>query len=113
MLWDPIRFLHSSPSSDGACAVVIADESCATRSERPAWVRGCAVRSEPPVSRWHDNVDPRAGRDCATAVYRQAGIGDPMADIDVAELFSPYSWMEPLLLENLGFSAPGGGWRLI
>ena len=27
MLWDPIRFLESCPSSDGACAMVICDES--------------------------------------------------------------------------------------
>jgi acetyl-CoA C-acetyltransferase len=76
-------------------------------------VHGSAVRSEPPVSPWHDNVDPRAGRDCASAVYRQAGISDPLRELDVAELFVPYSWMEPVLLENLGFAEPGTGWRLI
>jgi acetyl-CoA C-acetyltransferase len=113
MLWDPIRFLHSSPSSDGACAVVLADEVTAARYRRPAWVHGSAVRSEPPVSPWHDNVDPRAGRDCAIAVYRQAGIRDPAGELDLAELFVPYSWMEPILLENLGFAESGAGWRLI
>ncbi len=113
MLWDPIRFLHSSPSSDGACAMVVADAGTAARCPRPAWVHGYAIRTEPPVSPWHDNVDPRAGRDCAMAVYRQAGISDPVRELDVAELFVPYSWMEPVLLENLGFAESGGGWRLI
>lgn len=113
MLWDPIRLLHSSPSSDGACAVVLADERVAAHGPRPAWVHGCAVRTEPPVSPWHDNVDPRAGRDCAAAVYRQAGVADPRRELDVAELFVPYSWMEPILLENLGLAAPGTGWRLV
>jgi acetyl-CoA C-acetyltransferase len=113
MLWDPIRLLHSSPSSDGACAIVLADEATAARHQRPAWVHGYAVRTEPPVSPWHDNVDPRAGRDCAGAVYRQAGITDPVRELDVAELFVPYSWMEPVLLENLGFAGPGDGWQLI
>jgi len=113
MLWDPIRLLHSSPSSDGACAVVLADEPTAARYERPAWVHGYAMRTEPPIAPAHDNVDPRAGRDCATAVYRQAGIDDPVRDLDVAELFVPYSWMEPMLLENLGFASVGTGWRLI
>ncbi len=113
MLWDPIRLLHSSPSSDGACAIVVADEATAGRRERPAWVLGCAVRSEPAVSPRHDNVDPRAGRDCAAAVYRQAGIADPAREIDVAELFVPYSWLEPVVLENLALAEPGAGWRLI
>jgi acetyl-CoA C-acetyltransferase len=31
----------------------------------------------------------------------------------VAELFVPYSWSEPMLLENLGFAASGGGWRMV
>jgi len=113
MLWDPIRFLHASPSSDGACAIVLADEAAAARHARPAWVHACAVRSEPPVSPWHDSVDPRAGRDCAGAVYGQAGISNPIRQLDVAELFAPYSWMEPILLENLGFAEPGAGWRLV
>ena len=41
MLWDPIRFLESCPSSDGACAMVIANEELATKSPKPpAWIRG-------------------------------------------------------------------------
>lgn len=113
MLWDPIRFLHSSPSSDGACAVVLCDERTAMSYQQPAWVHGCAVRTEPPVAPRHDSVNPRCGQDCADAVYGQAGIVDPFRELDVAELFVPYSWMEPLLLENLGLAPRGGGWRLI
>lgn len=123
MLWDPIRLLHSSPSSDGACAVVLADERTAGRGRTgtgrggrgtpPAWVHGCSTRTEPPVAPLHDSVDPRCGRDCAADVYRQAGIGDPVQELDVAELFVPYSWMEPLLLENLGLAETGQGWRMV
>jgi acetyl-CoA C-acetyltransferase len=113
MLWDPIRLLHSSPSSDGACAVVLGDDRVAARYERPAWVHACAVRTEPPVAPQHDAVNPLCGQDCARAVFRQGGIADPLHDLDVAELFVPYSWIEPILLENLGFVSPGRGWRLI
>lgn len=113
LLWDPIRFLHSSPSSDGACAVVLADETSAARYARPAWVQGCAVRSEPPVAPAHDFADPRVGRDCAMAVYRQAGIVDPWRELDVAELFAPFSWTEPGLLENLWMAETNTGWQLI
>jgi acetyl-CoA C-acetyltransferase len=112
MLWDPIRLLHSSPSSDGACAVVLGDEAAAA-ARNPAWVHGCAVRTEPPVSPQHDGVDPRCGRDCAREVYRQAGISDARRGLDVVELFAPYSWMEPLLLENLELAEIGQGWRAV
>ncbi len=112
MLWDPIRLLHSSPSSDGACAMVLCSEA-AVSGPGPAWVHAVASRTEPPVAPGHDNVDPRCGRDGAAAVYRQAGITDPASELDVAELFVPYSWMEPLLLENVGLAPKGGGWRMV
>jgi acetyl-CoA C-acetyltransferase len=113
MLWDPIRLLHSSPSSDGACAIVLCDERLAAGYDRPAWVLGCAVRTEPPVAPQHDSVNPRCGQDCAQAVYQQAGIHQPRRDLDLAEIFVPYSWMEPLLMENLGLAPAGAGWRLV
>jgi acetyl-CoA C-acetyltransferase len=113
MLWDPIRYLETCPSSDGACAMVLASESAARLSPRkPAWVRGTAVRSEPAMFAGRDQVDPRAGRDCAIDVYKQAGITDPRREIDVAELYVPFSWFEPMWLENLGFSEVNQGWKL-
>ena len=34
------------------------------------------------------------------------------SEIDVAEIYVPFSWFEPMWLENLGFAEPGQGWRL-
>src|SRR5207244_2720342 len=109
----PIRYLESCPASDGACAMVLASESAAKASPAPpAWVLGTAVRSEPLGMAGRDEVDPRAGRMCARDVYSQAGISDPSRDIDVAEMYVPFSWYEPMWLENLGFAAEGEGWKL-
>jgi acetyl-CoA C-acetyltransferase len=113
MLWDPIRYLETCPSSDGAAAMVLGDEDAAAASPRPpAWVHGMAMRSEPTMFAGRDQVDPRAGRDCAADVYAQAGISDPRSQIDVAEVYVPFSWYEPMWLENLGFCAEGEGWKL-
>ena len=30
----------------------------------------------------------------------------------MAEIYVPFSWFEPMWLENLGFAEPGQGWRL-
>src|SRR5205085_176172 len=39
MLWDPIRYLETCPSSDGACAIVLSDEDFAKATPEPvAWV---------------------------------------------------------------------------
>jgi len=113
MLWDPIRYLESCPSSDGACAMVIADEEHADAASRPpAWIRGVAMRSEPTMYAGREEVNPQAGRDCAADVYKQAGITDPRKDLDVAEVYVPFSWYEPMWLENLGFAPEGEGWKL-
>ncbi len=113
MLWDPIRYLETCPSSDGACAMVLSNEANAGRTSRPpAWVLGSAVRSEPAVFAGRDQINPRAGADCARDVYRQAGVTDPVREIDVAEIYVPFSWFEPMWLENLGFCEPNLGWRM-
>ncbi|MGB6057526.1 MAG: thiolase domain-containing protein [Microthrixaceae bacterium] len=116
MLWDPIRYSETCPSSDGAFAMVLTNEAggdaAAAAGRRPAWVHGTAFRSEPAMAAGRDQVSPQAGKDCAAEVYRQAGITNPRKQIDVAEVYVPFSWYEPMWLENLGFAEEGTGWQL-
>jgi acetyl-CoA C-acetyltransferase len=70
------------------------------------------MRSEPTMFAGRDQVNPQAGRDCSADVYAQAGITDPRAQLDVAEIYVPFSWYEPMWLENLGFCDLGDGWKL-
>ncbi len=113
MLWDPIRFHETCPSSDGACAMVLADESTGdAAAHAPAWVWSTAMRSEPTMFSGRDQVNPRAGRECAADIYQQAGISDPRHEIDVAEVYVPFSWYEPMWMENLGFAPEGEGWKI-
>ncbi|WCO66084.1 thiolase domain-containing protein [Iamia majanohamensis] len=117
MLWDPVRYAETCPSSDGACAVVLGSESvadaAASDGRQPAWVQGAAMRSEPTLSAERDTVLPLGGALCAADVYKQAGITDPRRDIDCAEIYVPFSWFEPMWLENLGFAEPGEGWKMV
>jgi acetyl-CoA C-acetyltransferase len=117
MLWEPIRYSETCPSSDGAIAMVLASEraaeaSAASTGVRPAWVLGTAMRSEPATASGRDQVNPDAGQQCAAAVYAQAGITDPRREVDVAEIYVPFSWYEPMWMENLGFAPEGEGWRM-
>ena len=113
MLWEPIRYLETCPSSDGACALVLGTEKDAEREGiTPAWVHGTALRSEPVMFAGRDQVNPQAGIDCAKALYREGGVTDPRKEIDVAEIYVPFSWFEPMWLENLGFAEENQGWKL-
>lgn len=114
MLWDPVRFVETCPSSDGAMALVLASEEVADAMPGPkAWVHGTAMRSEPTMFAGRNQVSPRAGELCAEDVYRKAGITNPRTEIDVAEIYVPFSWFEPMWLENLGFAEKDHGWRLV
>lgn len=113
MLWEPIRYLETCPSSDGACAMVLASEDAAKKAPAPpAWVHGTAMRSEPMQFAGRDTVSPQGGKDAAADVYRQAGISDPRRELDCAEVYVPFSWYEPMWLENLGFCGESEGWKL-
>ncbi|RRQ29325.1 thiolase domain-containing protein [Rhodococcus sp. Eu-32] len=116
MLWDPIRYDETCPSSDGACAIVIGDEESARArvadGKRVAWIHATAMRTEPTTFSGRDQVSPQAGKDAAAALWKAAGITDPLTEIDVAEIYVPFSWFEPMWLENLGFMPEGEGWKL-
>ncbi len=114
MLWEPIRFSETCPSSDGACALVLGDEAAGDASAKPvAWIHGTALRSEANNFPGRDEVNPQASRDCADDVFAQAGITDRRAEIDAVEMYVPFSWYEPMWLESLGFCEIGDGWKLV
>lgn len=112
MLWDPIRYSETCPSSDGAAAMVITDEAGGDANGNAAWILGNAMRSEPTMFAGRDPVNPVAGQLCADDVFAQAGITDRRGQIDVVEMYVPFSWYEPMWLENLGFCPVGDGWKL-
>jgi acetyl-CoA C-acetyltransferase len=113
MLWDPLRFLESCPSSDGAAALVLTNKAGAEKSGRPAaWVIAHQKRTEFTMFPGRDTVKPQAGVDCAAALYKEAGITKPREQIDCAELYVPFSWYEPMWLEGHLITEEGNGWRM-
>ncbi len=117
MMWEPIRYLESCPSSDGACAVIFTDEdggkAAKSDGRQPAWVLGTAVRSEPGSFPGRDAVRPQGAVDCAWDLYGQVGITNPREQIDMAELYVPFSWYEPIWLEGHDIAAVGEGWKMV
>ena len=115
----PLKLSDLCPSSTGAAAVVLASEDFIERSGRtPAWIRGIGQSSE---TIWMgDRVGPRAIGDHADAealevainrAYAQAGVTDPLADIDVAEVYAPFSSVELHVIEAAGLSKRGESFR--
>src|SRR6202041_2578294 len=69
MLWDPVRYDETCPSSDGAAAVVIGNEESAeahlAQGHPVAWIHATALRTEPLQFSGRDQVSPQASRDAA------------------------------------------------
>lgn len=109
------------PRSSGAAAVVLCDEAVAreSRRARPAWVKGCAAITHSVfmgdrMGFWSDTefADHDGFALAARSAYRIAGIVDPAREIDVAEIYDPFSSFLFPQLELLGFCGRGEACRL-
>ena len=111
----PYKLFDICPRSAGAAAVVIAAESVAReRCSRPAFVTGIGAIAN--TVYMGDRMTPSADTDfadqgemvlAARECYQHAGITDPMKQIQVAELYDPFSTFQFPQLESLGFCARG------
>ncbi|MBT8491021.1 MAG: thiolase family protein, partial [Deltaproteobacteria bacterium] len=110
---DPLKLLDCSPVSDGAAAIIIADEEGAGKAKtKPVWIKGIAHCSEAYFLGDRNLADPKALKEAAKRAYDMAGIKNPVEEIDVVELYDAFSYMEPLWLEGMGFCAAGQGGTL-
>lgn len=108
----PLRQLDMCPTSDGACAVLVTAEDDARRlSPKPAWIAATATAHEQQFMGDSPRrlADMRTLRTIAASLYKQAGITDPVRDLDVAEIYEPATYAELAMYENLGFCAKGRG----
>ncbi|MFV0463934.1 MAG: thiolase C-terminal domain-containing protein [Nostocoides sp.] len=108
----PLRQLDMCPTSDGACAVLVAAEDDARRlAPRPAWIAATATAHEQQFMGDSPQrlADMRTLQTIAASLYRQAGVNDPVRDLDVAEIYEPATYAELAMYENLGFCAKGQG----
>jgi len=114
VLADPIKLLDASPMSDGACAIVMADESMAKKKGRKSvWIKGVGHCADAYHLGDRDLADTAALEAAAKRAYDMAGVNDPMKDIDVAELYDAFSYMELMWMEGLGLCRQGEAGAII
>jgi len=113
MLSDPLKLLDVSPISDGAAAVIVANESAAGQAKRkPVWIKGVGHCSDAYHLGDRDLARSPALVQASRKAYAMAGIKDPFKEIDVVELYDAFSYMELMWLEGLGFCEEGGAGAL-
>jgi acetyl-CoA C-acetyltransferase len=114
---EPYRLLDCSLLSDGAAALLLATDDWTRQHSRnferrpPVYFTGtgCGTDTMRLGDRYPDISNFAGKRAAAQQAYAQAGIKNPLEEIDVAELYDSYSGVEIQAVEDLGFVAAGEG----
>jgi acetyl-CoA acetyltransferase len=117
MIADPFHLLDCAMTSEGGCGIVLVAAERAADYETPVWILGGASDSfgpaytVPPVwdFRPRPDADPAGmvGARAARRAFAMAGLTP--AEVNVAELYDPFSFEVIRQLEAFGFCAPGEG----
>jgi len=104
----PVRLYDVCPVSDGACAVIFASEEKAKKiCKKPAWVKGMGFRGEEYFIGDSNKAVWQSTIEASKEAYKEAGITNPLKELDVAEVYNPFSYQELMFLECLGLCPPG------
>ena len=115
MLSWPIKLFDACPQSSGGCAMVLASEDYIRRHNLDAvWITGVAHSSESYYMGDRmgnkilaDHADAHALQESFQRSYAMAGIKDPRRQVDIAELYAPFSNTEFHAIEAAGLADVG------
>ncbi|MEZ5709824.1 MAG: acetyl-CoA acetyltransferase [Blastomonas sp.] len=113
----PLGLFDCCGVSDGsACAIVASPEAARRLGHEGELVaiKASQIAVSNGMEMSHDSWDGSYAHTTRIAVdraYREAGISDPVAELDMVEVHDCFSITELVTMEDLGLSKPGEGWR--
>lgn len=116
---DPLTLFDCCPTTDGAaCVVMVRAEDGDSLKRKPVYIKGMGLSIStgwdlPFFDPNHDFLSFKATRDAASQAYKQAGITDPLKEIDLVELHDCFSIVELLTYEDLGLCKKGEAKEMI
>lgn len=106
----PLRLFDCSPITDGAAAVLlVAAERAREFTDHPVRILAATQASDAPLHDRADLTTLSAARLAAQQAYEMAGVA--ARDIRMAEVHDCFTIAEIIASEDLGFFAPGTGYR--
>lgn len=104
----PLKELDIAKRADGAFVIVLAKESVAKRlSPYPVYVEGTGWLQDTPNIEMRDLVSSLYLTGAANMAYSEAGIRNPLKEIDFAEIDDTFSYKELQHIEFLAITRPG------
>ncbi len=110
MLSDPIHLLDVCPRTDGACAVIMANEDIAEKiTSTPDWIWATANRHTYSYLGDVNWGELESMADASRELFAKAGIKEPRKEISVIEMYQPYSFAGIIWIEDMGLVERGKG----
>lgn len=113
MVSNPLTVLDSCPTTDGAaCVIMVRSEDVDKNKHKPIFIKGLGLSVStgwdlPFFDPNHDFLSFEATRTAAKIAYSQAGITNPIEEIDLIEVHDCFSIVELLTYEDLGLCKKG------
>lgn len=114
MISYPVRLFDVCPSSDGACAIIFASENKARKiTDIPVWVKGLGYCGDEQLFADKDIVEWQSAIIAARTAYKMAGIENPRKQLDVAEVYNPFTYQELTFYECFNFCDKGKAVKMV
>jgi len=111
----PLGIFDCSGVSDGsAAAIIVRAEDAYKYTDKPLFVKALSFVAGPadgPIDPSYDYTSFDEVVHSAVDAYKQAGITNPRAELAMAEVHDCFTPTELVLMEDLGFSERGFGWK--
>jgi acetyl-CoA C-acetyltransferase len=108
MICDPLHKLDCSPVSDACCAIILAHrERVPQYRGDPVWIDGVSFCSDSYFLGDRDLSRAPSLARAAERAFAMAGVTDPAAEIDVAELYDAFTHQELMWIEAMGLCEDG------
>lgn len=105
---EPFHLLDCCPITDGAAAVIVCSaERARDLKKKPVYVRGFGQSHPAWALPQRDQWTTSGAKKSGETAFRMAGLGP--ADIDLLELYDPFSIVPIITLEDYGFCKKGEG----
>jgi acetyl-CoA C-acetyltransferase len=104
----------SGVSDGSAAALIVRAEDAHRYTDKPLYVKALSFVAGPGTGMMDENYGYTSFEEVvrsADDAYRQAGIQDPRAELAMAEVHDCFTPTELVLMEDLGFSTRGNGWK--
>lgn len=119
MVAEPLTVMDCCPTTDGAsCVIMVRAEDVDISKHTPVYIKGLGLSI---ATGWdlpffdpnYNFLSFQATKNAAKIAYTQAGITNPIKEINVAEVHDCFSIVELLTYEDLGFCKPGESKEMI